>query len=111
MLACDAVLMEDVKVARVGNDVPPRVSLPRNGASAASGLDGLAAFVSHGRTDSDLSFSAGHRLANFLTSAGAAVTWVPFEGGHEIPFAAWKRFKQFTQEMLRVATENIPHAP
>lgn len=41
--------------------------------------------LSHGRSDPLLSFAAAERLRAQLTGAGATVTWVPFEGFHEIP--------------------------
>ena len=62
--------------------------------------------MSHGHGDPDLAFAAGQRLAEFLTSAGAAVNWLPFHGGHEIPFPVWKGFKRFLQERVRTAGQN-----
>lgn len=41
--------------------------------------------LSHGRFDPLLSFTAAERFSARLTGAGATVTWVPFEGSHEIP--------------------------
>ena len=32
-----------------------------------------------------VSFGASSRLARTLADAGLKVTWVPFDGGHEIP--------------------------
>jgi phospholipase/carboxylesterase len=109
MLACDAVLMESVDVAALAL---------MSASCIASGewqrhrehLTGMPAFVSHGRSDADLAFGAGQRLASFLTSSGASVTWMPFDGGHEIPFPVWKRFKQFVRSIPRVANEGLPHA-
>jgi phospholipase/carboxylesterase len=46
---------------------------------------GLRVFVSHGRADPILSFAAAERFQRELADAGLAVTWVPFDGGHEIP--------------------------
>jgi phospholipase/carboxylesterase len=96
MLACDAVLMESVEVEAL--------ALMSSSCIASSEwqqrrerLARMPAFVSHGREDMDLAFEAGQRLASFLTSSGASVTWMPFDGGHEIPFPVWKRFKQFVQ--------------
>jgi phospholipase/carboxylesterase len=109
MLACDSVLMEDAEVAALAM---------MSASCIASGewhehrdrLNGVAAFVSHGRSDPDLSFDAGQRLAGFLSSAGAVVTWMPFEGGHEIPLTVWRRFKQFVQARLREGNEDITNA-
>jgi len=109
MLACDSVLMDAVEVA----------GLAIMSASGIAGtewlgqraqLEGVPAFVSHGRSDPDLSFDAGQRLASFLSSGGATVTWMPFEGGHEIPFSVWKGFKRFLQATLRAATKDNTYA-
>jgi phospholipase/carboxylesterase len=53
-------------------------------------LDGLPVLVSHGHHDQDLAFAAGERLRDFVTDSGAHTTWVPFEGGHEIPLVVWR---------------------
>ena len=58
-------------------------------------LKGLPALVSHGRADPDLAFTTGEALRDAVTAAGAAVTWVPFDGGHEIPLLVWRRVRQF----------------
>jgi phospholipase/carboxylesterase len=46
---------------------------------------GLPVFLAHGRHDTVLPFIASQRLAGLLRDAGLAVTWVPFEGGHDMP--------------------------
>ena len=46
---------------------------------------GLPVFVAHGRADPVLSFAGAERFQRELADAGLAVTWVPFEGGHEVP--------------------------
>lgn len=46
---------------------------------------GLPVFVAHGRSDQVLPFAASARLQEEMQRAGLAVTWVPFDGGHEIP--------------------------
>jgi phospholipase/carboxylesterase len=46
---------------------------------------GLRVFISHGRADQILPFAAAERFQRELADAGLAVTWVPFDGGHEIP--------------------------
>ncbi|MBI3202191.1 MAG: hypothetical protein HYZ29_11655 [Myxococcales bacterium] len=45
---------------------------------------GLCVVQSHGRLDPLLPFSIAERLRDELTSAGLEVTFVPFNGGHEI---------------------------
>ncbi|HTV02280.1 MAG TPA: alpha/beta fold hydrolase [Luteitalea sp.] len=54
----------------------------RDGIAARTGLP---VFIAHGRTDRILPFGASSRLARTLADAGLKVTWVPFDGGHEIP--------------------------
>ncbi len=57
-------------------------------ASWAAGIrrrKGLRVFLSHGRRDDVLPFEASARLAGTLRGADLDVTWVPFDGGHDIP--------------------------
>jgi len=63
--------------------------------SATEPLSGMPALVSHGRTDADLAFASGEALRRALTDRGAAVTWLPFEGGHEIPLQVWRSVRKF----------------
>jgi phospholipase/carboxylesterase len=46
---------------------------------------GLPVFVSHGRRDDILPFEAADRFRRELEAAGLRVTWVPFDGGHDVP--------------------------
>jgi phospholipase/carboxylesterase len=46
---------------------------------------GLRVFISHGRSDTTFSFARAARFAAELEAAGLNVTWMPFDGGHEIP--------------------------
>ena len=46
---------------------------------------GLKVFVSHGRQDAILPFDVADRLQQAMRDAGLRVTWVPFDGGHELP--------------------------
>jgi phospholipase/carboxylesterase len=45
----------------------------------------LPVFMSHGRRDQVLSFDLAARLRDEMVAAGIKVTFVPFDGGHEIP--------------------------
>ena len=69
--------------------------------SLSSQLAGLPTLVSHGRDDQDLAFSTGEALRDAVAAAGAAVTWVPFDGGHEIPLVVWRRLRGFLKDRLR----------
>lgn len=62
-------------------------------------LRGLPALVTHGRDDRDLAFSAGERLRDLLTTAGAQVRWLPFDGGHEMPLVVWRALRRFVMSL------------
>jgi phospholipase/carboxylesterase len=64
-------------------------------------IEGLPVFISHGERDTDLAFSAGEALRDFVAGAGARVTWVPFAGGHEIPLVVWRALKKFLNHLAR----------
>jgi len=51
----------------------------------AAALAGRRILQTHGTRDPLLSYEGGERLRDFLAGAGAAVGFVPFPGGHEIP--------------------------
>jgi len=62
-------------------------------------LEGLPVLVAHGRSDAELAFPAGEGLRDAALAGGARVTWVPFEGGHEIPLVVWRALRQFLRTM------------
>jgi phospholipase/carboxylesterase len=94
MLACDLVL-------RTGRAVAGLVLF--SGALIAADTwrplyrtrRGLRTFVSHGDADRELSFPAADSFRAELALAGWDVTWMPFSGGHEIPFPVWRSFKRW----------------
>jgi phospholipase/carboxylesterase len=55
----------------------------------------LPIFIAHGRSDGVLPFSIAERFANKLKAAGLNVTWVPFDGGHEIPAIVIRELNTF----------------
>lgn len=65
-----------------------------------SSLRGLHVLVSHGRNDPDLHFSAGVALKEWLHHAEANVTWVPFEGGHQITLPVWRAVRHFVRRTV-----------
>jgi len=98
MLACDMFLRAPRAVAGLALLSSSRIAfddwrplLERR----PDALRALPVFVSHGRADGDLAFAAGEGLRDCLASAGAAVTWVPFDGGHEVPLVVWRRLRNF----------------
>jgi phospholipase/carboxylesterase len=52
-------------------------------------------FIAHGRRDAVLPFAIAERFADKLKTAGLDVTWVPFEGGHEVPALVIQRLNEF----------------
>ena len=56
---------------------------------------GLKVFMSHGRADNVLPFDLAERLRADLVAAGLQVTFVPFDGGHEIPAEVLKALGEF----------------
>jgi phospholipase/carboxylesterase len=49
------------------------------------GRKGLPVFMSHGHSDTTLPFDLAERLKADMIAAGMSVTFIPFEGSHEIP--------------------------
>lgn len=62
-------------------------------------LAGLPVLLAHGRADAELSFAAGEGLRDAASAGGADVTWLPFEGGHEIPLVVWRGLRHFLQRL------------
>jgi phospholipase/carboxylesterase len=60
-----------------------------------AGRRGMPVFIAHGRSDAVLPFAIAERFANKLETAGLNVTWVPFDGGHEIPAPLIQRLNKF----------------
>jgi phospholipase/carboxylesterase len=52
-------------------------------------------FLSHGRSDPVLPFEVAERFRSKLDAAGVRVTWVPFDGGHEMPATVINRLNEF----------------
>jgi phospholipase/carboxylesterase len=62
---------------------------------------GLPVFMSHGRADNILPFAADKRFCDELEAAGVKVTWVPFDGGHELPKQVVEALNVFLSSVLR----------
>lgn len=60
-----------------------------------SRLGTLRILVAHGRADDELAFVAGEQLRDAAMAGGADVSWLPFDGGHEIPLVVWRGLRQF----------------
>jgi|SRR5579872_2584247 len=100
MLSCDAVLNE----AAVDGLILLSASRLNyaDWQSRQDRLRSLPILVSHGEHDADLAFAAGLGLRDFACAAGAAVTWVPFDGGHEIPLVVWRAVRSFLRSYTSV---------
>lgn len=66
-------------------------------------LRGLPVLLAHGRADDDLAFSAGERLHALLLAAGARVSWLPFDGGHQLPLVVWRALRRFVIDVAAPA--------
>lgn len=88
MLSLDTALHLDDKAAAHLAGLLLMSGTPINGAAwtpRLGKLKDLPVLMSHGKRDPILSFAASQGLRDRLKGAGAAVDWVEFDGGHEIP--------------------------
>jgi phospholipase/carboxylesterase len=99
MLACDWLLHDGATVDALMLLSSSRINLA-NWMPRLERLRGLPVFISHGRADNDLAFSAGEGLRDMLLSAQANVSWVPFEGGHQIPLPVWRSARKFLRSVV-----------
>jgi phospholipase/carboxylesterase len=84
MLACDVALRTSRELA--GLVLLSGTLVARDEwAPLVSRRHGLRVFQSHGVADAMLPYAQAEKLRDMLQEGGAAVTWVPFRGGHEIP--------------------------
>src|SRR5258706_363508 len=66
----------------------------------ADALAGLPVLVAHGRDDAELAFAAGEQLRDFAAGGGAEVTWLPFDGGHEMSFVVWRALRKLIRGLV-----------
>jgi phospholipase/carboxylesterase len=59
----------------------------------------MPVFVSHGRADPVLSYVIADQFRAKLETAGLRVTWVPFEGGHEMPAVVIEALNKFLERL------------
>ncbi len=99
MLACDVALRSDRPLAGLallsGTFLCRSIWLER----MPSRRD-LPVFQSHGQSDPLLPYSLALDLKDALSSAGFALTWLPFDGGHEIPPAVLAALSNFVSRAL-----------
>jgi predicted esterase len=106
MLACDTVLLEEVSIRGLALMSASRIAA-QEWTAHRHRLNALPVFVSHGRADRDLEFGAGERLQGFVRESGGKVTWHPFDGGHEIPFAVWRAFRRFVLDVINESAMQV----
>jgi len=58
-------------------------------------LRGLPMLIAHGRADAELGFAAGEGLRDAALEGGADLSWLPFDGAHEIPLVVWRALRKF----------------
>lgn len=103
MLACDVALHAAVKPAGLvllSSTLIARSEWEPRMASAA----GLPILLTHGRSDPLLDHRDALRLAELWRAHGADVSFVEFEGGHEIPPVALRAVQDF------IAKHGVEHA-
>jgi phospholipase/carboxylesterase len=100
MLAMDHVLHTDTRPDALALLSSSRIAftdwVPRLGR-----LADLPVLVAHGRGDAQLSFAAGEALRDAATAGSARVSWLPFDGGHEIPLVVWRGLRKLLHELVR----------
>jgi phospholipase/carboxylesterase len=95
MLAMDYVLHGGRRPAALALLSTTRIAIADWTSCAEAGaLAGLRVLVSHGRSDSELAFAAGEQLRDFAVAHGADVQWLPFDGGHQLPFVVWRALRK-----------------
>jgi len=101
MLACDFVLHEGAhELAGLFLLSSSRINFDA-WHSRQTQLARLPVLISHGKADDDLSLAAGQALRDFARGAGADVTWIEFEEGHQIPLPVWRELRRFIRKLER----------
>ncbi|HEY3801598.1 MAG TPA: hypothetical protein VGL61_03290 [Kofleriaceae bacterium] len=104
MLAMDYVLHGGRRPAALALLSSTRIAIADWTACARTGiLADLPILVAHGTGDAELAFTAGEQLRDFATAHGAAVQWLPFDGGHQLPFVVWRALRKLVGSMRRRA--------
>jgi len=62
----------------------------------------LPVFIAHGRNDGVLSFAIAERFQQRLKASGIDVTWLPFEGGHDIPAEVVAGVNAFVRRVVQL---------
>jgi phospholipase/carboxylesterase len=98
MLACDLALRTERPLAALVLLSGARMCADEWAALYAR-RRGLRVFMSHGRNDPDLSFTAAENLGRLLRDAGLEVEFHAWDAGHEAPLQAWRELKKFLRAL------------
>jgi phospholipase/carboxylesterase len=93
MLAMDYVLHGGKRPAALALLSTTRIAIA-DWTDRAHALRDLPVLVAHGRDDRELAFHAGELLRDFAAVHGARVTWLAFDGGHQLPFVVWRALRK-----------------
>jgi phospholipase/carboxylesterase len=94
MLALDVALQPSSHVDRVAV-LSGALPVPTSEALKAARAKRPAVFVSHGRRDRVLRYTASEHLVQQLEAARYSVAFRPFDGGHEIPAETREALRDF----------------
>jgi phospholipase/carboxylesterase len=71
----------------------------------------LPIFIAHGRDDGVLSFAIMERFQARLKASGMEVTWMPFDGGHDIPEPVIEAISAFMRRLTLAGTSSAATRP
>jgi phospholipase/carboxylesterase len=95
MLTCDTVLRSTFPLAAMVLLSASRIAFDEWQPLLPNGrVKHLPTLVTHGESDADLAFTAGQALRDCLLDAGANLTWLSFQQGHEIPLVVWRQLRK-----------------
>ncbi|MFZ5892910.1 MAG: alpha/beta hydrolase [Myxococcota bacterium] len=105
MLACDTFLRHSLDLAGLALLSSSRIAYdewePFLKERRATSRAFPPLFISHGRADDDLAFSAGEALRDCLSEAGAQPIFLEFQEGHAIPVVVWRGFRKFLLNIVQ----------
>ena len=100
MLAMDYVLHRGRRPAALALLSTTRIAIDEWTSCAATGvLEGLPVLIAHGQQDTELAFAAGEHVRDFAFAHGAVVQWLPFDGGHQMPFVVWRALRKLIRSL------------
>jgi phospholipase/carboxylesterase len=99
MLTCDLVMRTEFPFAGLVQ-LSGSLLAKREWRPSIAKRTGLPVFLSHGTQDPILPYVMAERLRDALTSAGLAVQWHRFHGGHEIPSPVLAELSGFITRVL-----------